>query len=108
VGIRGRRSIDLPGMPERSDLQVYSDVPSSLALPGIGGELQLSCQPLPVDTPEIDTPEIDPIKTASERPCCDAAAVQTLRTLAMSPNSRPCRCGPEPTAFRSTNLRRKP
>jgi hypothetical protein len=86
VGIRCRGSIDLSGVPQRSDLPVHSDVSSSLALPSIRNELQLSCQPLSEDTPEIDTgPVIVDIETASAHSYCGVAAVQTVRS---TPKSR--------------------
>ena len=81
MGIRCRGSIDLSGVPQGSDLPVHSDVSSSLALPGIRDELQLSCQPLSEDTPEIDTgPVIVDIETAFARSYCGVAAVQTVRS----------------------------
>src|SRR5262245_9362754 len=82
MDIRCRGSIDLSGVPQRSDLPVHSDVSSSPALPGIGNELQLSCQPLSEDTPEIDIgPVTVDIETVSACSYCGVAAVQTLRSI---------------------------
>src|SRR5262245_54557514 len=107
MDIRCRGSIDLSGVPQRSDLPVHSDVSSSLALPGIRDELQLSCQPLSEDTPEIDTgPVIVDIETASARSYCGVAAAQTVRNTPVG-GSRQFSRGSRPK-LRLMSLRRQP